>query len=339
MFRFRAILGLAALFAPTLALAQANISNGTVQIGVRTDGALMPSGVGLVYVPTGADGLIDGCPCEAWGIANATTAQSGYAGANVGVANISSESFTSTATTATSVTNAFGTFRVTHAFSPSLASPNLYEVKVTVQNISESTARVLYGRAMDWDIPPTSFAELVTLQRGNSAALILSSDNGFHTADPLEADAGIRFVNQNRVDDGPADHGSHFRFDFGNLAAGASLQFTIAYGAAASTATANAALSAFGAESYSLGKPSSTTDGTPNTFIFAFKGTGGTPVDPNHPIDQDGSCAGEGYTGMKLEWCKNICERGYTGTKLKIWIQRWMDRYHELPVCARGETE
>ena len=331
-----AFIGFALLCAPLLAAAQATISNGTVQIGVRADGALMPSeGVGLVFVPTGADGLIDGCQCEAWGIANATTSQSGYTGADVGTANIASESFTSTASTATSVVNAFGTFRVTHTFSPSVASSNLYEVKVKVENISASTARVLYGRAMDWDIPPTPFEELVTLQRGNSPALVLSSDNGFHNADPLNSDDGIRFLNQSRVDDGPADHGAHFRFDFGNLAAGASLEFTIAYGAAASTAAANAALSAFGAEIYSLGKPSSSTDGTPNTFIFAFKGTGGAPVDPNNPVDENNTCAGAGYTGLKLEWCKNICERGYTGTQLKIWIRRWMDRYHELPACAR----
>lgn len=52
-------------------------------------------------------------------------------------------------------------------------------------------------------------------------------------------------------------------------------------------------------------------------------------------ISGGATCASEGYTGMKLEWCKNVCERGYTGTLLKIWIQRWMDRYHDLPYCAR----
>ena len=46
------------------------------------------------------------------------------------------------------------------------------------------------------------------------------------------------------------------------------------------------------------------------------------------------TCADLGYTGMKLEWCKNICERGYTGTLLNIWIRRWIERYRTLPYCA-----
>ncbi|MBP7159486.1 MAG: hypothetical protein KBA36_11845 [Thermomonas sp.] len=46
------------------------------------------------------------------------------------------------------------------------------------------------------------------------------------------------------------------------------------------------------------------------------------------------TCAGEGYTGTKLEWCRNICERGYTGSTLATWIRRWTDRYRTLPYCA-----
>ncbi|HWS77626.1 MAG TPA: hypothetical protein VN205_04535 [Thermomonas sp.] len=46
------------------------------------------------------------------------------------------------------------------------------------------------------------------------------------------------------------------------------------------------------------------------------------------------TCASEGYTGTKLEWCKNICERGYTGATLNMWIRRWVDRYRQLPYCA-----
>jgi hypothetical protein len=46
------------------------------------------------------------------------------------------------------------------------------------------------------------------------------------------------------------------------------------------------------------------------------------------------TCASEGYTGTKLEWCKNICERGYEGSTLNMWIRRWIDRYRILPYCA-----
>ena len=51
------------------------------------------------------------------------------------------------------------------------------------------------------------------------------------------------------------------------------------------------------------------------------------------------TCASEGYTGMKLEWCRNVCEKDYTGTQLKTWIRRWMDRYHDLPYCMREDEE
>jgi hypothetical protein len=46
------------------------------------------------------------------------------------------------------------------------------------------------------------------------------------------------------------------------------------------------------------------------------------------------TCASEGYTATKLEWCKNICERGYTGSTLNMWIRRWVERYRQLPYCA-----
>ena len=54
------------------------------------------------------------------------------------------------------------------------------------------------------------------------------------------------------------------------------------------------------------------------------------------------TCASEGYTGTKLTWCKNICEMGYTGATLDMWIHRWINRYRDLPYCAQeggGEEE
>ena len=46
------------------------------------------------------------------------------------------------------------------------------------------------------------------------------------------------------------------------------------------------------------------------------------------------ACASEGDTSTRLEWCKNICERGLTGATLDIWIHRWITRYRDLPYCA-----
>ena len=54
------------------------------------------------------------------------------------------------------------------------------------------------------------------------------------------------------------------------------------------------------------------------------------------------TCASQGYTGTKLLWCKNICEKGYTGATLDTWIHRWINRYRDLPYCAQeggGEEE
>ena len=46
------------------------------------------------------------------------------------------------------------------------------------------------------------------------------------------------------------------------------------------------------------------------------------------------TCASEGYTGTKLQWCINICESNLTGRQLDTWIKRWSDRYHNVPYCA-----
>ena len=59
----------------------------------------------------------------------------------------------------------------------------------------------------------------------------------------------------NAVDSGPADHGALFDFNFGSVAPGAQVKFTIFYGAAANQQAAMTALGAVGAEAYSLGKP------------------------------------------------------------------------------------
>ena len=47
------------------------------------------------------------------------------------------------------------------------------------------------------------------------------------------------------------------------------------------------------------------------------------------------TCASEGYTGTKLTWCQNICEKGYTGATLDTWIHRWVNRYRDLPYCGQ----
>ncbi|GAA2457225.1 hypothetical protein [Agromyces soli] len=276
------------------------IDNGTILLAVNPTGELNtsnaagskagPGDAGLDYLPTNNDATSPGCLCEGWGVAD--PASGVWGGANLdtegpGGTNLVLESFTHTASTATSVVviqdaEARPVFRVTHQYVPSTATKNLYQVNVTIENLTgETIATVKYRRVMDWDIEPTAFSEFVTIDGGSASALAYSSDDGFASPNPLAGPSSIRFEG-NAVDDGPADHGALFDFAFGPLGPGGSLSFVIFYGAAASEAEARAALAAVGAEAYSFGQTSSDpSGGTPNTFIFAFGKVGGAPIFPN----------------------------------------------------------
>lgn len=277
---------------------QAHISNGTVQLGVDRFGQLNVPGptsasgtrsLGLRFVPTNYEATAAGCLCEGWGVADAAAPQiTGFANNALGSAGLSLVSFASPdAATATSVVTAGSAagkqVRVTHAFRPAAETPNLYEVLVTIENIgAASIADLRYRRVMDWDIEPTPFREYSTIQGVATTPTVLgASNNGFASSNPLSLLGGTN--TGDFVDVGPRDHGAGFDFGFGTLAAGAKKEFRIYYGAAATESAALTALGAVGAEVYSLGQPSTAggrLDGTPNTFIFAFKGVGGTVVVP-----------------------------------------------------------
>jgi hypothetical protein len=277
------------------------IDNGLIKLGVRFEGHLNIAGAGIPSRPsssTTAVGLrlifpdsseseatAPGCLCEGWDAS--ADGVSGYANDAVdGVVGMGLVSFADTPTTAVSVVDIGGVLDVTHDFHPS-ASPNLYEVTVTMTNTSAGgIADLRYRRVMDWDISPTTFDEFVTIDGGTAADLIFSSDNGFATANPLGAAGSILFVGD-AVDSGPTDHGAIFDFKFADitagtpLAAGESKTFTIYYGAAFNEPDALAALAAVGAEAFSFGQPNvapPADHGEPNTFIFAFGDVGGEPI-------------------------------------------------------------
>jgi hypothetical protein len=269
----------------------ATISNGTVSIGVHDYGNLVDenTALGLVYVPTGGEAISPGCWCEGWGAGDAVSGQSGWASwDNGGFINVNLLSFVSDATTAESVVEVAGIMNVTHDFHPSPDTEYLYEVEVTLENISASTVEPLYRRAMDWDIPPTWFAEYVTLQTGTAANIIYTSDDGFAFVDPFAGPSWIDFEGE-AIDSGPNDHGALFDFAFDPLAPGESFTFYIYYGAAGTEVDADGALAAISAEAYSYGQPSSAggpDEGIPNTFIFAFSGVGGQPIFPGVELDK-----------------------------------------------------
>lgn len=280
------------------ASAQVVIDNGTIQLGINPAGNLVTGRIGLTFLPTGGETLAPGCACEGWGVADMSTGAFAQAGQSFGFSNIVASSViasgtgtdaASTGSAATSVTDiADGalSLRLTHDFAPS-ASANLFAVDVMIENTGAgAVGNLVYRRAMDWDVPPTEFSEFVTIGGWPATNLIGSSDDGFVDGNPnvplttLSADA---VLNGNFTDSGPADHGAVFDFGFGTLAVGATRDFQIFYGAAASEADAFLALGAVGAEVFSLGQPSSPdgeTLGTPNTFIFGFAGVGGTPIGP-----------------------------------------------------------
>ncbi len=271
----------------------------TVALGVNDLGHLNTS-VGNVATNASATGLsykdasgawVDatspGCLCEGWGAA--ADGISGYANVSGGTAGLTLTSFSSTTSTATSIVTltSLPGLTITHEYKPS-ASSALFEAVVTMTNTSAvAMTDTRYTRAMDWDVPPTEFAEYVTIAgTATTTDLLFSSDNGFATSNPLgsgRTDLAGCGTTTDFIDCGSSDHGALFDFGFGDLAAGESKTFSIFYGAAGTEVDALAALGTVGAELYSLGQ-SSTADGptlgTPTTFIFGFSGVGGTVLIP-----------------------------------------------------------
>ncbi len=287
-----------------LAAGGAIIFNGTVQLGVNPTGNLdTPGGtpssgegttdVGLRYMPTNAESTAPGCLCEGWGAADATTGVSGSADEAFGApVNMTVENFTSTATTAVSTVTIGTTLRVTHDYHPSSKTSNLYEVAVTIENMTPSAVDLRYRRVMDWDIEPTAFSEYVTVSTGNgNSSLIYNNNDGFTQPNPLGPQTSgvpdvLPILTGSFTDQGPRDHGALFDFDFGNLPAHAFERFTIYYGAAATETGALGALSAVGAGVYSIAEPGTTAgrdDGTPNTFMFGFANLSPVEIQPLEP--------------------------------------------------------
>jgi type IV pilus assembly protein PilY1 len=243
--------------------------------------------IGLTYTPLG-DATSPGCLCEGWGVAGDGT--SGFANVSTGgpvnltVGSFATDGAASIGTFATSVVTltSLPDLRVTHAYTISAATDSLFQAVVTIENLGAvPITDILYRRVMDWDVPPTEFSEFVTIGGWPAANLLATSDNGFASADPLSGVTDINScgTNVNFTDCGPADHGALFDFSFGDLAPGDSVTFNIFYGATPTEALAFAALAAVGAEVFSLGQQNGDPgSGTPATFIFAFKGVGGTPV-------------------------------------------------------------
>jgi len=284
----------------------ANSNNTVPYVGDAGNLAGLPYGIYLKG--QNADSVTPGCFCEGWGAAYTPSVGSPIQGnssnANGGNSNLTSNSFISTSTTATAVsTITGGNLQVTQAFAPASGTGGnwLFEDTVTLQNTGATTdTNVEYARSTDWDINPTEFNEIETLGGWGATNLAYSVNNGFCDDDPLTLQAscaaisttkGSSWTDTNFTQNGVADQGSSFLFNFGSLAAGATYTFDIFYGAADNNADALAALGAVGAEVYVLGYASDgagctgtspCVGGAANlnsgTWMFAFKGVGGTVI-------------------------------------------------------------
>ena len=309
----------ASLLAATTLAARADagaiITNNSVMLGVQDLGQLNVDGgppasdgftttVGVRDVATNHEALGRG-PYEGWGLADAITGVTGYANGihpsfTKGVQHVS---FTSTGSTATSVVDVVGTgstpvptFRIKHEYYPSPSSSALFEGKVTIENISSSTVQPRYRRTMDWDVPPTPYAEYVTIDGSPFAALLYTSDAGYAISDPLSGPDDYGYTGF-FTDGGPQDHGALFDFGFPALAPGATFTFFVYYGVAPTEAAANAAVQAVGAQTWSFGQSNPLT-GTPDTFIFAYAdGPAATPTCNGLPATKIGTSGPDTLVG------------------------------------------
>jgi len=278
-------------------------ANGFTQIGIQDTGNLDANtdagfvGIGYNFTGQGGrtgmqDALTPGCPCESWGVsASGFSGQIGDATGNSNIGLVSTSTGVNSFTSVTNLTTLPG-LTVTQAFTRSAetATGGLFQDHVTITNGTGGTVTdVRYARAMDWDVPPTEFSEVVT-HKGTTTTteLLHSTDNGFSTADPIAAmsDGGICGPVDSDGTTGPCDHGSLFVFGFGSLANGATKEFNIFYGAGANLADGLTLLGMISPELYSIGQSSGCT-GTSNgqcddlpPYLFAFNGVGGSVVVP-----------------------------------------------------------
>jgi hypothetical protein len=314
-------LALAAAGFTTAAQAGAIITNGTVTLGVQDFGQLNQGGgtpsagdgttlVGLRFNATNSDSTSPGCACEGWGAAIVSKNITGFRSTDSGNSgNTSLVSLTATASTAVSTVNINGptgapVLQVKHDYHPLATTPNLYEVTVSITNLSGAAIAagdLRYRRVMDWDIP-TPGNEVVSIQ-GVPAALGIANgnnvfrtdNNGFNSGNPLSF-SSFGLQNQNFTDVGPDDIGALFDFEFAAVANGDTLTFFTYYGAAPTKAAADVARSLVDGDPtdvdvglYSYGVCASgltgcnVPTGAPNTFIFGFGASGGVLAPPDQP--------------------------------------------------------
>ncbi|MCR6029954.1 hypothetical protein GGQ22_00670 [Nocardioides sp. zg-579] len=259
------------------------LTTGAISLGMTCDGSLGSDGVGLRLDETGHDAVIPGCVCEGWGVGDAKTQSWGGSHRESGSTNITRSSLqivrggAGVATGASSTVRVGRQFEVTHTYAPSVR-PNVFNVAVRVKNIGSAPADLRYRRVVDWDVAPTQFKELVSVENVRAPELVFASNDGFASVNPFagKTDRGAR-GRFDRV--GPKDHGALLDFDLGRLPAGETKTFYALYGAAKTEELAIDDLRLLGARAWTLGQASGDAS-TKDTFFFAVSGEATIPL-PN----------------------------------------------------------
>lgn len=268
-------------------------------MGVFDHAGLGFSGVGLDWPGTG-DAITPGCLCEGWGVAANGTGNYSYGG---GTSGLSGASFVAGATAdkgVSTVTSSHGLL-VTHSYSQ-VASGNLFKLDITISNSTGAAVTDLrYARTLDWDVPPGHFSDDFTTIFGGSPTgpagnVLHTSFDPFAAPDPMVLRGVLGGPVDANATDRTGDLGAYFILSFGDLADGATRNFTTYIGAARDVASLLADFAANGVGAYSY----SYDNNGPAAFGWGFGAKGIGLPDPRDSVPAPGTIAllGAGLMGL-----------------------------------------